>query len=306
MSEDWGDLSADERGLSSETESKAEVTGETEGGDEEGTYDERNTLNELTGKEWIKRTRSIVFQEGLGSNHEHAQIEHEHPATYPYKNIKELIEFFTKSGEKVLDPFAGVASTQKAAALADRRSTGIELTKKWVELGRRRLKREVPEASEQKHIHGDSREVLKQFDDDEFQFIITSPPYWGILNKENDHKSGEREEEGYDTSYSEKKTDLGNIEKYDEFLNELRSIFDECYRVLEGKQYIAVVVSDFRHNSEYIPFHQDATDILRNIGFSLKGIKILIQNQKNLYPYGYPYAYVPNIHHQYIIICQKE
>ncbi len=306
MSQNWGDLNADERGSKSDTESDMEIADDAGVEEDEGTYDERNTLNKLTGKEWIKRTRSIMFQDGLGANHADAQIEHEHPATYPYKNIKTLIEFFTKPGEKVLDPFGGVASTQKAAALSDRKGVGIELTEKWVNLGRKRLKREVPDSSGQEHIHGDSRKVLKDFDEGEFQFIITSPPYWGILNKEDDYKAQEREDEGYDTNYSEKEADLGNIENYDEFLNELEPIFKECYRVLEQKQYIAVVVSDFRHNSEYIPFHQDTTDILRDIGFTLQGIKILVQNQKNLYPYGYPYAYVPNIHHQYIIICRKE
>jgi hypothetical protein len=39
--------------------------------------------------------------------------------------------------------------------------------------------------------------------------------------------------------------------------------------------------------------------------FELKGVKILIQNAKKLYPYGYPYSYVENIHHQYILILQK-
>lgn len=306
MTDTWGDLSPDERDSSPDAEANIETADDTDAEADEGTYDERNTLNNLTGKEWIKRTRSVMFQDGLGSGHDHAQIEHEHPATYPYKNVKTLIEFFTKRGEKVLDPFAGVASTQKACALSDREGVGVELTKKWVDLGRKRLKREVPDASEQEHLHGDSREVLEQFEDGEFQFVITSPPYWGILNKEDDYKAQEREEDGYDTNYSEKEADVGNIEDYDTFLNELEPIFSECYRVLEEEQYIAVVVSDFRHNSEYIPFHQDMTDLLRDIGFSLKGIKILVQNQKNLYPYGYPYAYVPNIHHQYIIVCQKK
>jgi DNA modification methylase len=306
MTNNWGDLSADDRDSSSDGDSNVEIADDADVKNDEGIYDERNALNDLTGKEWIKRTRSIMFQEGLGSNHDHAQIEHEHPATYPFKNVKTLIEFFTKSGEKVLDPFAGVASTQKACALADREGVGVELTKKWVGLGRKRLKREVPDASGQKHLHGDSREVLQQFEDGEFQFIVTSPPYWGILNKEDDYKAQEREEEGYETNYSEKDADLGNVDDYGDFLDELDPIFSECYRVLEEKQYIAVIVSDFRHNSEYIPFHQDMTDILRDLGFTLKGIKILVQNQKNLYPYGYPYAYVPNIHHQYIIVCRKE
>lgn len=297
MTKEWGDLKADtdESGIDEEIEME-----------DDGTYDERNQLNELTGKEWLQRSKTVWFQEGLGKDHEHAQIEHEHPATFAYKDVQKLIEFFTKSGHKVLDPFCGVASTQKACALSDRKGVGIELTKKWVDLGEKRLEREVPsDTADQEIIHGDAREEIEQFDDGEFQFIVTSPPYWGILNKDDDYKAEEREEQGYDIKYSEKEKDLGNLDDYNEFLAELKKIFSECYRVLADDKYIAVIVSDFRHNSEYTPFHQDMSDQLRDIGFKLKGIKILVQNQKKLYPYGYPYAYVPNIHHQYIIIACK-
>ena len=33
---------------------------------------------------------------------------------------------------------------------------------------------------------------------------------------------------------------------------------------------------------------------------------ILHQDQKGVFPYGYPAAYVPNIHHQYILILRNE
>ena len=39
---------------------------------------------------------------------------------------------------------------------------------------------------------------------------------------------------------------------------------------------------------------------------NLQGIKILLQNHKSLLPYGYPFTYVENIHHQYILIFKKE
>lgn len=72
---------------------------------------------------------------------------------------------------------------------------------------------------------------------------------------------------------------------------------------------MCVVVSDFRHKSQFVPFHADLLAKLTNPKsekrFSLRGIKILIQNAKKLYPYGYPFSYVENIHHQYILIFKK-
>ena len=71
-------------------------------------------------------------------------------------------------------------------------------------------------------------------------------------------------------------------------------------------RYVTMIVSDFRHKSEYYSFHSDVIDIMKSEGLALKGITILVQNHKAAFPYGYPYAYVPNIHHQYIISFRKD
>ena len=81
----------------------------------EGTIDKRNTLNDLTGKEWLPETKSYFYQKGLGADHEDAQIERQHPAPYSFQDIEKLISFFTKKGMFVLDPFGGVGSTTRFA-----------------------------------------------------------------------------------------------------------------------------------------------------------------------------------------------
>lgn len=69
---------------------------------------------------------------------------------------------------------------------------------------------------------------------------------------------------------------------------------------------MAVVVSDFREKSKYVMFHADISKVMETSGFIIKGVIIFIKNAKKLYPYGYPYAFVPNIHHEYILIFRKE
>ncbi len=55
---------------------------------------------------------------------------------------------------------------------------------------------------------------------------------------------------------------------------------------------MAVVVGDFQHGSEYVPYHADLIRLLTArddaLPFELSGITILVQNAKRLYPYGYP------------------
>lgn len=276
--------------------------------------DPRNSLNDLSGTEWLPETKSYLFQKGLGSNHPNAQIEKMHPAPFSYQDISHLVLFFTKKGGKVLDPFGGVGSTAKACAVNGRFCTQIELTKKWHELAIQRLEKEVGSGSSVNHnfILGDCVQMLPTIDDDIFDLMVTSPPYWGILNKKPDHKVMERVKNNLDLNYSDDELDLGNIPDYSKFVDVLvNRVFIQCGRVLKPKKYMCIVVSDFRDKSKFVSFHSDlirALDgalISEKYELALQGTKILLQNHKSLKPYGYPFAYVENIHHQYILIFRK-
>lgn len=282
---------------------------------EPGKYDKRNKLNNLTGKEWMPETKSFWYQKGLGKSHPHAQIEKLHPAPFSFQDISRLINFFTKEGDVVLDPFSGVGSTVKAAALNNRTGIGIELSPYWSDLSKERLEKEVGEGVSECHtiLTGDSRKVLKELQENSVDFIVTSPPYWAILNKKADHKvKKERIANDLATNYSDSEEDLGNIESYSEFLDIMtEDIFKQSGKILKPEKYIAIVVSDFRHKSKFISFHSDLIQRLDNLeveeGYklTLQGVKVLLQNHKSLLPYGYPFAYVENIHHQYILIFRK-
>lgn len=268
-----------------------------------------NSLNDLSAKEWIAETVSVWIQKGLGRNHKNAQIEREHPAPFSYQDVARLVRFFTKKGQTVLDPFAGVGSTLKAAALEGRKGIGIELNARYVKLAKKRIKTEIDDAPgvcwDQQIYHGDATTVLPKLEEKSVNLVLTSPPYWNILHK-SDHKvNQERVKNGLDVKYSSDLKDLGNIPVYPEFLEKLADILALCHPLLTDKGHMCIVVGDFRNKSRYYMFHADLASEMENRGFELKGLKILYQNRKRVFPYGYPYAYVPNLHHQYIIILRK-
>ena len=280
----------------------------------EGSVDPRNKLNDLTGKEWLPETKSFFYQKGLGADSPEAQIEKQHPAPYSFQDIEHLIAFFTKKKMSVLDPFGGVGSTAKACELTDRVCTSIELSEKWYDLSKKRLETEVGEGTSKKHIfiHGDSCVELLKLKTNSFDFMVTSPPYWGILEKQDQKVKKNRVANNLDTKYSEDEKDLGNVRDYEEFLNILvDKVFLECARIIKTGKYMALVVSDFRDKSDYISFHSDLIQRLNksktpdNCILKLQGVKILLQNHKSLIPYGYPFSYVENIHHQYVLIFKK-
>lgn len=271
----------------------------------EDKYSERNKLNDLPGRVWIQETKSNWRQKGLGRGHPHTVYERLHPAPFSYQDVGRLIRFFTKRNNEVLDPFCGIGSTLKACAFLERNGIGVELSPTWAALAEERLAVEVGVDHKQKVVCEDIRTAISNFRDEQFQFVVTSPPYWNILTKNGDHKVKEsRLSKNLATQYSNNQSDLGNIEKYEVFLQELTNIFRQIVTKVEDKRYMAIIVSDFRHGSKFYPFHSDLYHYLCDDTIRLVGISTLEQTHKKLYPYGYPFCYIPNIHHQYILLFQ--
>jgi DNA modification methylase len=268
-------------------------------------------LNDLTNVEWLTFTKSVWQSRPPPRD----KLKEQHPATFAESDVEKLILFFTKRHGRVLDPFLGSGSTLIACLNTQREGLGIELVERWAAIARRRLQQAIEgwrneskghEVPPLEIVSGDSRELLPTLQPETFDFVITSPPYWRILTKAADHKSRrERLSKGLPTKYSEDRRDLGNTHGYGEFLGALSQVFAQCYRILKKGKYMAVIVSDFRHGSNFIAYHNDLALAIERVGFTLEGITILVQDSKTLYPYGMPYAFVSNIHHQYVLVFRK-
>lgn len=268
----------------------------------------RNSLNALTAREWLSESVSVWNQRGLGAGHVEAQIERQHPAPFSYSDVARLVRMFTKPGMTVLDPFAGVGSTLKACALEDRGGIGFELYPHFVDLARRRLQEEVPspKAAFQEIRQGDVRELAQGLERGSIDFMVTSPPYWSILSKKPDHKvESERVARGLRVEYGDDPRDLAAIDSYDAFVQELGDCLQLCADALRPGAYAALIVGDFRHGGRYYMFHADLAREMECRGLVLQASNVLYQRHKRVFPYGYPYAYVPNVHHQNIVIMRK-
>jgi DNA modification methylase len=252
-------------------------------------------------------------------------LKEHHPATFAESDVRKLIAFFTKSGEVVFDPFIGSGSTMIASAEGGRDCLGIELFWKWVLLAKRRMHAAFAESISRSFVRrnrevriqlrngrnytvlrGDSRKLISSLSKESIDFVLTSPPYWSILEKNGDYKSHEmRRKRSLPTDYGRAKGNLGSISDYALFLRELRTVFRETSRLLKPSRYMCLIVSDFKHGSKFYPFHMDVSTVVDSCGLSLEGIIILASNKKRLYPYGMPSAFVPNIHHGYVLVFRK-
>lgn len=67
----------------------------------------------------------------------------EHPAPYPVELAYRLVRMFSFTGDTVLDPFAGTATTTIAAMKCDRNSISNELDPKYYAMAQKRVRREI-------------------------------------------------------------------------------------------------------------------------------------------------------------------
>ena len=272
-----------------------------------GRYNKKNKLNNLTGKEWIKFTKSWFIH----TPKRRKENEILHPAKYPESLIEEFIGFFSKEGDWVFDPFLGTGSTLIAAGNTNRNGAGIELMKKYFNTSVKRIK-EAEYKTELIPILGSSdnlKKLLNQTVGERlFDFIITSPPYWNQLERNNIRQKN-RKESGLDTQYSKKKEDLGNIKEYEDFIEKQARIFDEVFDITKPGGYLTVITNNVYFDSRLYPLAFDTAISLTKRGdksWTLKDEKIWLQNDKPLLPLGVNNAWVGNRHHQYCLIFRKE
>ncbi len=105
---------------------------------ERGRYNQNNKLNNLTGKEWIKFSKSwFIHRPPRRKNDEIL-----HPAKFPETLVEEFISFFTKEGDWVFDPFMGTGSTLIAAGCLNRNAAAIEISKEYYNIAKKRITKE--------------------------------------------------------------------------------------------------------------------------------------------------------------------
>ncbi len=268
----------------------------------------KNSLNDLSGEEWLYFTKSVITTT-YPSEYGHA-LRKAHGANKPPQLMRSLIEFFTKADGRVLDPFAGVGGTLIGAALCEppRECVGIEINPRWIEVYKRVVEQSGGTIKGYELIDGDCLEELGLMDEASFDFIATDPPY-------NVHLERTMCDGRYDGTFANRRTDydmrsddprdLANLDGYESYLDAMEQLFAASLRVLKPERYMAVIVRNSYQNGEYIFSHADLARRAKAAGFVPKGEKVWYQAGTRLRPYGYPYAYVPNIAHQHIVILQR-
>jgi hypothetical protein len=277
---------------------------------ERGVYDSRNRLNDLTGREWTYFLNSVwVTAFPPVADTFGFAVRKLHPCPKPPQLMRDIIQFFTKAGETILDPFAGVGGTLLGASLCTppRHGVGVELVQSYVDAYHRAA--ELQNLPSETMLCGDSRNLLDfpEVRGQEFDLVLTDPPYSDMMTRPKLGQKKKLYALSEPSPFSESKLDLGNLPK-GEFLLQLKGILEKGTSRLRDGRYLVVFCRDLQ------PTPEDPNllhvDVVRSVceipGMVYRGMRIWHDQAADLYPFGYPYAFVPNQMHQYILVFRKE
>ena len=277
-------------------------------------YHRKNKLNDLPGGQWTFFLNSVIntrYPTNGVEAYAH-DIRKIHPSPKPPQLMRDIIEFFTKENEVVLDYFMGVGGTLLGASLCNRNAIGIDLNQKYIDTYKEANK--ALGLKEQVTLLGDSIQLLKSgreinglLKNRKASLVLIDPPYGDMLAREKTGEAIKKNQDSSPTPFTDLATDLGNME-IDEFFPIFKESIKDSMKFLKSRGHIVVFMKDLQPSktSPNLLHSRVIEDLAEIEGLRYLGMKIWADQGVNLYPYGYPFAFVSNQIHQYIMIFRMD
>lgn len=170
--------------------------------------------------------------------------------------VKNLLIKYSNKNDIVLDQFVGSGTTMIESLLLNRKTIGIDINDKALNITKSRIK---DIGGKYKLIKGDATKLTLK--NKSIDFICTHPPYMDIIK------------------YSNGITGDISLLSGEEFYNSIKLVAKESFRVLKEKCYCAILIGDVRKNGLIVPVGFNVMELFLNEGFLLK--EIIIKEQHN-------------------------
>ena len=207
----------------------------------------------------------------------------------PYIPRKILLRY-SREGELVLDQFAGGGTTLVEAKLLNRDIIGVDVNEAALERCREKVAFEHKGADGKVYIRKGDARSLDFLPDGSIDLICTHPPYADIIKYSEDIEA-----------------DLSRL-KVRDFLEAMKPVAAECFRVLKKGRFCAVLMGDTRQKGCMVPMSFEVMRIFQDAGFTLK--ELIFKEQHNCKATGYwktssvKYNFLL-IAHEYLFVFRK-
>lgn len=173
---------------------------------------------------------------------------------------RNLILRYSNEGDLVLDQFAGSGTTLIEAKLLGRNAFGVDINPNAIKLCEKSIKFEISKPTHVAIRKGDARK-LNFISSESIDLVATHPPYADII-KYSDGIEG----------------DLSQF-SVNEFLENMRLVASESFRVLKKRKICSFLIGDVRKRGILYPVGFELMNVFVNAGFTLK--EIVIKEQHN-------------------------
>jgi DNA modification methylase len=271
-------------------------------------------FNGLAPSQWALFSKNVW--DDLSSPRNKYQLEH--GAVFPVKLADRLIQMYSKPGDWVFDPFAGIGTTLVAAQNLGRNGIGIELNPKFANIAESWIKDSgglFTNGLTPRVINDDCRNLDQHIENNRIQVTVTSPPYANFIRKSVEdrrttHKTSVIAHENNSTvkPYSDDPRDFGNL-SYPQFLDEIKIVLEKNCQATKPGGYSAWIVKDYRDTKKgvpYVAFHSDLAQVGESAGFKFHDLIIWDQTgQRRLVLLGYPTVFYTNQNCSFIVVFRK-
>lgn len=273
-----------------------------------------NKLNDLPGGEWTFFLNSVIntrFSTSGTEGFAH-HIRKVHPSPKPPQLMQQIIEFFTKEHEWVLDYFMGVGGSLLGSSLCNRKAVGIDLNPLYINAYKEAnaylgLKEQVTIQGDSVLLLEEPAKLTSELSGDSFSLILIDPPYGDMMARPKTGEAVKKKSNTAATPFTDREEDLGNM-SWPKFLSIFHKTVVNAMSLLKSRGHFVIFFKDLQPKGKELNLlHADLINDLNQIeNLKYLGTKIWADQSVNLYPYGYPFSFVSNQIHQYIIIFRKD
>lgn len=172
---------------------------------------------------------------------------------------RNLILRYSNEGDTVLDQFAGSGTTLIEAKLLNRNAFGVDINPAAIKLCKSAINFDCASKSHITIRKGNAKKLIF-LGSETIDLIATHPPYADIIK------------------YSDGLNEDLSQQPIKKFIEEMKPVAAESFRVLKKGKFCAFLIGDVRKNGVLYPLGFELMNVFINAGFSLKEIAIKEQH----------------------------
>lgn len=167
--------------------------------------------------------------------------------THP-DELEKVVRTYMREGDYFLEACVGWASFSSVAKFYGYSGVGIDIWETSLAYCKKQLDA-MPGTGEVEVKEMDAMNM--KFEDNTFDIVYCNPPFFNL--------------EGYKQSAN----DMSNTSEYGTWLDSIKKMTTECFRVLKPDGLAIFTMADFRQGGVLVDAHSDWTRLCKEVGFSL-------------------------------------